>query len=48
MIGAGGAEQVIEMTLKNLQVKKFKHSVDSVQEMVDKLYELKFFDDLKA
>jgi malate dehydrogenase len=48
MIGAGGAEQVIEMTLKNLQVKKFKHSIDSVQEMVDKLYELKFFDDLKA
>ena len=47
MIGAGGAEKVIEMTLKNLQVKKFKHSVDSVQEMVDKLYELNFFDDLE-
>ena len=47
MIGAGGAEQVIEMTLKNLQVRKFRASVEAVQEMVDKLYELKFFDDLK-
>ncbi len=47
MIGAGGAEQVIEMTLKNLQVRKFKASVEAVQEMVDKLYELKFFDDLE-
>jgi len=46
MIGAGGAEQVINMTLKPLQQKRFKNSVASVQEMVDKLYELKFFDDL--
>jgi len=44
MIGAGGAEQVIEMTLKNLQKERFKNSVASVQEMVDKLEELKFFD----
>jgi malate dehydrogenase len=45
MIGAGGAEQVIEMTLKNLQKERFKNSVASVQEMVDKLNELNFFDD---
>jgi len=44
MIGAGGAEQVIEMTLKNLQKERFKNSVASVQEMVDKLDELKFFE----
>ena len=44
MIGAGGAEEVIEMHLKNLQVRKFANSVASVQEMVDKLYELNFFD----
>jgi len=44
MIGAGGAEKVIEMSLKPLQVERFKNSVASVQEMVDTLYELKFFD----
>ena len=44
MIGAGGAEKVIEMALKPLQVKRFKNSVASVQEMVDKLEEMKFFD----
>jgi len=45
MIGAGGAEKVIQMTLKPLQVERFKNSVASVQEMIDKLYELNFFDD---
>jgi malate dehydrogenase len=44
MIGAGGAEEVIEMYLKPLQRERFKKSVASVQEMVDKLYELNFFD----
>ncbi len=44
MIGAGGAEEVIEMSLKPLQRERFKKSVASVQEMVDKLYELNFFD----
>ncbi len=44
MIGAGGAEKVIPMTLKPLQQTRFKNSVASVQIMVDKLYELKFFD----
>jgi len=47
MIGAGGAQQVIEMTLKTLQRTRFKNSVASVQEMVDTLYENGFFDDLK-
>jgi malate dehydrogenase len=45
MIGANGAEQIIEMTLKTLQRTRFKNSVASVQEMVDTLYENKFFDD---
>jgi len=47
MIGAGGGEQVIEMTLKTLQKTRFKNSVASVKEMVDTLYENGFFDDLK-
>ena len=44
MIGAGGAEKVIPMALKPLQQTRFKNSVASVQEMVDKLNEIKFFD----
>jgi len=44
MIGAGGAEKVIQMTLKPLQIERFKNSVAAVQEMVDKLEEAKFFD----
>ncbi len=47
MIGAGGGEQIIEMTLKTLQRTRFKNSVASVQELIDILKELKFFDDLK-
>ncbi|MEN8146285.1 MAG: malate dehydrogenase [Campylobacterota bacterium] len=47
MIGANGAEQIIEMTLKTLQKTRFKNSVASVQEMVDSLYENGFFDDLE-
>jgi len=47
MIGAGGGEQVIEMTLKTLQKTRFKNSVASVKEMVDTLYANGFFDDLK-
>ncbi len=43
MIGAGGAEKVINMSLKPLQVERFKKSVASVQEMINKLYELNFF-----
>ncbi len=44
MIGAGGAEEIIQMGLKPLQMKRFANSVASVQQMVDKLYELNFFD----
>lgn len=44
MIGAGGAEKVIEMSLKPLQVERFKNSVDSVQEMIDTLEAVNFFD----
>jgi len=47
MIGAGGAEQIIEMSLKPLQKNRFKNSIASVQEMVDILYGNGFFDDLK-
>ena len=46
MIGAGGAEKVIPMALKPLQQTRFKNSVASVQEMVDTLYEIKFFDEV--
>ena len=46
MIGANGAEQIIEMTLKQLQKTRFKNSVASVQEMVDTLYTNGFLDDL--
>lgn len=45
MIGAGGGEEVIHMTLKPLQQERFAKSVASVQEMIDKLYELKIFDE---
>lgn len=45
MIGASGAEQIIEMTLKTLQKTRFKNSVASVREMVDSLYSNGFFDD---
>ena len=45
MIGANGAEQVIEMTLKTLQKTRFKNSIASVKEMVDILYTNGFFDD---
>jgi len=48
MIGAGGAEQIIQMTLKTLQITRFKNSVASVQEMLDILYAAKFFDDVEA
>ena len=48
MIGTGGAEQIIEMTLNDLQKTRFKNSVESVKSTVDKLYESNFFDDLKG
>lgn len=45
MIGAGGAEKIIEMALIPMQKDRFANSVASVQAMVNKLYELKFFDE---
>jgi len=45
MIGAGGAEQIIEMTLKTLQRTRFKNSVESVVEMIEALEAKNFFDD---
>jgi len=47
MMGIGGVEKVIEMTLKPLQKKKFAESVQSVRDMVDKLYEMDFFTEPK-
>ncbi len=47
MIGSDGAEKIIEMALKPLQVRKFAESVASVQEMVDTLQEMGFFDNQK-
>jgi len=45
MMGADGVEKIItEMVLKPRQKDKFWDSVKDVQEMVDKLYELKFFE----
>jgi len=48
MIGAGGAEEIIQMTLKTLQITRFKNSVASVQEMLNTLYAAKFFDDVES
>jgi malate dehydrogenase len=45
MIGAGGAEKIMDdFKLDDCQKERFNKSVASVQEMVDKLYELKFFE----
>ncbi len=43
MIGAGGAEKIIQMGLKPLQIDRFGKSVASVQNMVDKLKKMNFF-----
>ncbi len=46
MMGADGVERVItEMVLKPRQKEKFAKSVATVQEMVDTLYKLKFFEE---
>lgn len=47
MIGANGAEKIIEMTLDDSQSDRFSKSVSSVKEMVDSLYTLKFFENEK-
>jgi len=46
MIGANGAEKIIEMALKPLQVRQFAKSVESVQDMLDTLKNMNFFDDI--
>ena len=44
MMGAGGAEKIMDsFKLDECQKERFTKSVKSVREMVDKLYELKFF-----
>ncbi len=43
MIGAGGAEKIIQMGLKPLQIDRFGKSVASVQNMVNKLKKMNFF-----
>jgi len=48
MIGAGGVEEIIQMTLKTLQISRFENSVSSVRELVDTLYENNFFDDCEV
>jgi len=45
MIGANGAEKIIEMTLSKSQSARFEKSVLSVREMVDSLYNINFFKD---
>lgn len=44
MIGANGAEKVIEANLNDDQDRKFAKSVGSVRQLVDALYTNKFFD----
>ncbi len=48
MIGAKGAQKIIEMTLNDLQKTRFKNSVASVQNMVDSLCENDFFQDCEG
>jgi len=44
MIGADGAEKVIEITLNEKEKKQFAHSVSSVQSLVDTLNKNNFFE----
>ncbi len=48
MIGAQGAQKIIEMTLNDLQKTRFKNSVASVQNMVNALCEDDFFEDCEG
>jgi malate dehydrogenase len=43
MLGAGGAEKVIEVTLNQCEKKMFRKSVQSVQDLIDVLDKNKFF-----
>ncbi len=44
MIGANGAEKVIEVTLDDREKEMFQNSVNSVQKLIDTLNENKFFE----
>ena len=43
MIGANGAEKIIEANLNDDQDRKFAKSVGSVKQLIDALYENKFY-----
>ena len=43
MIGANGAEKIIEMTLNESQASRFDNSVESVRGMIDSLYKIGFY-----
>ncbi len=43
-LGANGVEKLFEMTLSEGQKRKFAASVASVQEMIDTLKKMNFFD----
>jgi len=45
MLGANGAEKIIEVTLNDKEKDMFKNSINSVQELVDALNKNKFFKD---
>lgn len=44
MLGANGAEKIIEVTLDDKEKEMFKNSCDSVQELIDSLNNHKFFE----
>jgi malate dehydrogenase len=44
MLGANGAEKIIEVTLNDKEKEMFKRSCSSVQELIDSLNEHKFFE----
>lgn len=45
MLGANGAEKIIEVTLNDKEKVMFNNSIDSVQELVDSLNKNNFFED---
>jgi malate dehydrogenase len=44
MLGANGAEKIIEVTLDDAEKAMFKNSCDSVQTLINTLHENKFFE----
>ena len=45
MLGANGAEKIIEVTLDKSEKDMFKNSCSSVQDLIDTLNENKFFEE---